>query len=212
MLLKCFTHMSANLENCNGHKTGKGQFSFQSQRRAMPKNVQTTIQLCSFHLLVRFCSKSFKLGFSNIWTENFQIYKLDLEKVDEPEIKLPTSVWSSKKGREFQKNIYSCFIDYAKAFECVVTTNCGKFLKRQEYQTTLPVSWETCMQAKKQQLDLEMKQMTDPNLKPVHCSMSCSTCCFLTCIQVSQETGKMVWYFHLFKNFPQLVVIHKILL
>ena len=44
--------------------------------------------------------------------------------------------WIVKKAREFQKNIYSCFIDYAKAFECVVTTNCGKFLKRQEYQTT----------------------------------------------------------------------------
>ena len=47
----------------SGHRTGKGQFSFQSQRKAMPKNVQTTVQLCSFHMLVRLCSKSFKLGF-----------------------------------------------------------------------------------------------------------------------------------------------------
>ena len=47
-----------------------------------------------------------------------------------------------------------------------------------------------------------------PSLEPVHCSMSCSNYCFLTCIQVSQEGGKMVWYFHLFKNFPHFVVIH----
>ena len=49
---------------------------------------------------------------------NFQMFKLDLEKAEEPEIKLPTSVGSSKKAREFQKNIYFCFIDYAKAFDC----------------------------------------------------------------------------------------------
>ena len=50
---------------------------------------------------------------------NFQMFKLVLEKSEEPEVKLPTSVESSKKAREFQKNIYFCFIDYAKAFDCV---------------------------------------------------------------------------------------------
>ena len=59
--------------------------------------------------------KSFKLGFSSTWTKNFQMYKLDLEKAEEPEIKLPASA-GSEKAREFQKNI--CFIDYAKAFDC----------------------------------------------------------------------------------------------
>ena len=49
----------------SGHRTGKGQFSFQSQRKAMPKNVQTTVQLHSFHMLVSVCSKSFELGFSS---------------------------------------------------------------------------------------------------------------------------------------------------
>ena len=47
-----------------------------------------------------------------------------------------------------------------------------------------------------------------PNLEPFHCSMSGSTCCFLTCIQVSQETGKVVWYPHLIQNFPEFVVTH----
>ena len=54
-----------------------------------------------------------------------QIFKLDLEKVEEPEIKLPSSVGSSKKKKGFQKNI--CFIDYAKAFDCVDHNKCGKF-------------------------------------------------------------------------------------
>ena len=67
-----------------------------------------------------------------------------------------------EKAREFQKNIYFCFIDYAKVFDCVdqFPTNCGKFLMRWEYQTTLPSSWEICMQVKKQLLELDMKQQT----------------------------------------------------
>ena len=60
------------------------------------------------------------------------------ETAEEPEIKLPTSTGSSKK-QEFQKNIYFCFIDYAKAFDCD-TRKCGKFFKRWEYQTTWPAS------------------------------------------------------------------------
>ena len=68
---------------------------------------------------------------------NFQMFKLVLEKAEEPEIKLPTSAgWFFEKGREFQKNIYLCFIDYAKAFDCVDHKNCGKFWKRWGYQTT----------------------------------------------------------------------------
>ena len=67
--------------------------------------------------------------------------------------------WIIKKAREFQKNIYFCFVDYAKAFDWI-TTNCGKFLKRWEHQTTWPASWETCMQVTKQQLELDMEQQT----------------------------------------------------
>ena len=60
---------------------------------------------------------------------NFQMFKLDLENAEEPEIKLPTSVGSSKKARKFQKNIYFCFIDYAKAFNCVDHNKLWKILK-----------------------------------------------------------------------------------
>ena len=68
--------------------------------------------------------------------------------------------WITEKAREFQKNIYFCFTDYAKAFVCVDHNNWGKFFKRWEYQTTLPASWEICMQVKKQQLELDMEQQT----------------------------------------------------
>ena len=86
------------------------------------------------------------------------MFKLDLEKGEEPEIKLPTSIGSSKK-REFQKNIYFCFIDYAKAFDCVDHNKLWKILKeRWESQTTWPASWEICMQVRKQELELDMEQ------------------------------------------------------
>ena len=68
--------------------------------------------------------------------------------------------WIIEKAREFQKNIYFCFIDYAKAFDSGITINCGKFWKRWEYQTTWPACWETCMQVRKQQLELDMEQQT----------------------------------------------------
>ena len=68
--------------------------------------------------------------------------------------------WIIEKTRELQKNIYFCFIDYAKPLTVWITINCGKFWKRWEYQTTWPASWEICMQVKKQQLELDMKQQT----------------------------------------------------
>ena len=66
--------------------------------------------------------------------------------------------WIMEKAREFQKNIYFCFIDYAKAFDCVDHNQLWKILKETEHQTTWPASWETYMQVRKQQLELDMKQ------------------------------------------------------
>ena len=109
--------MPENLENLAAAK-GKDQFSFQSQRRTMPKNVQITVQLHSFHMLARLWSNSFKLGFNSMWTKNFQMYKLVLEKAEEPEIKLPTSAGSQKRQENSKKN-YFYFIDYAIALDCV---------------------------------------------------------------------------------------------
>ena len=93
----------------------------------MPKNVQTIAQLHSSHTLAKKCSKSSKPDFNSTWTMNFQMFKLDSEKTEEPEIKLPTSIGSKKY--EFQKNMYFCFIDYVKAFDCVDHNKLWKILK-----------------------------------------------------------------------------------
>ena len=91
---------------------------------------------------------------------NFQKFKLALEKAEEPEIKLPTSLDHRKSKRVQKKTIYFCFIDYAKAFNCVDHNKLWKILKEIYYQTTWPASWEICMQVRKQQLELDMEQQT----------------------------------------------------
>ena len=90
---------------------------------------------------------------------NFLLFKLVLEKAEEPEIKLPTSSGSWKK-QEFQKNIYFCFIDYAKAFDCVDHSKLWKILKDMGIPDHLICSWDICMQVRKQQLELDMEQQT----------------------------------------------------
>ena len=91
------------------------------------------------------------------------MFKLDLEKTEEPEIKLP-AFWIIGKAREFQKNIYFCFIDFPKLFTMYITTNCGKFLKIWEYQTTQAAYWEMCTLVRKQQLELDIEQQTGSKL------------------------------------------------
>ena len=93
-----------------------------------------------------------------MWTKNFQMFKLDLEKAEEPD-QVASICWITEKAREFQKNTYFFFIDYIKAFVWI-TTNCGKFFKRWEYQTAWPVSCEISMQVRKQQLELDIEQKT----------------------------------------------------
>ena len=90
---------------------------------------------------------------------NFQIFKLDLEEAEEPEIKLPTSVGSLKK-QELQKTSISALLTMPKPLTMWATRNHGKYSKRWEYQATWPASWEICMQVKEQQLELDMEQQT----------------------------------------------------
>ena len=75
--------------------------------------------------------------------------------------------WVIQKAREFQKNIYVFFIDYANDYAVWITIKCGKLWNRWEYQTTLPASWETCVQVKKLQLALDMEQQTGSKLRKV---------------------------------------------
>ena len=129
MLLKCCTqYVSKFGKLSSGHRTGKGQFSFQSQRKAMPKNVQITIQLHSFHMLARLCSKSIKLDFSNMWTESFDV-QAGFRKGRGSRDQIANICWIIEKAREFQENIYFCFIDHSKAFDWVDHNKLWKILK-----------------------------------------------------------------------------------
>ena len=87
------------------------------------------------------------------------MFELVLEKAEEPEI-IANICWIIEKAREFQNNIYFCFIDYAKACDCVDHNKLWKILKGWEYKTSWPASWETYMQVRKQQLELDMEQQT----------------------------------------------------
>ena len=161
MLWKCCTQYASKFGKLSsGHRTGKGQYSFQSQRKGMPKNAQTTAQLHSSHMLVKECSKFSKPGFSNTWTVNFQMFKLVLEKAEEPQIKLPTSAGSSKKQESSPKTSISALLTMPKPLTVWITINCGRCWKRWEYQTTWPASWEICMQVRKQQLELNIEKQT----------------------------------------------------
>ena len=130
MLWKCCTQYASKFGKLSiGHRTGNGQFSFQSQRKAMPKNAQTTTQLHWSHMLVKECSKFSKPGFSNTWTVTFLTFKLVLEKAEEPEIKFPTSSGSWKKQESSRKTSFSALLTMPKPLTVWITINCGKFLK-----------------------------------------------------------------------------------
>ena len=91
-------------------------------------------------MLERICSKSFKLGFSSTWTKNFQMHTLAFKEAEEPEIKLQTFVGSWRKQESSRKTSTFVSLTTLKPLTVWITTNCGKFFRRGENQTTLPVS------------------------------------------------------------------------
>ena len=127
MLLKCYTQYASKFGKfSSGHRTGKGQFSFQSQRKAMLKNVQITAQLHSSHILAKECSKFSQATLQQYVNRELPDTQGGFRKGRGTRDQIANICWIMEKAREFQKNIYFCFIDYAKAFDWT-TINCGKF-------------------------------------------------------------------------------------
>ena len=159
MLWKCCTQYANKFGTLSsGHRTGKGQFSFQSQRKGNAKD-------CSNYRTIALISHASKVMLKILqarlqWIVNFQMFKLVLGKAEEPEIKFPTSTGSWKKQESSRKTSISALLTMPKLLTVWITINCGKFWKRWEYHTTWPPSWETCMQVRKQQLELYMEQQT----------------------------------------------------
>ena len=111
-----------------------------------------------------------------MWTVNFQISKLDLEKTEEPEIKFPTSTGSSKKQESSRKTSISALLTMPKPLIVWLTTNCGKFFKRWEYQPTWPASWEICMQVNREQWKLSISIIACPKKCLCMCAKSLQSC------------------------------------
>ena len=123
------------------------------------------------------------------------MFNLDLEKAEEPETKLPTSVGSLKKQENSRKTSTSASVCYSKAFSCVDHNNLWKILKEIGIPAILPASWEICMQVKKQQFETYMEQRTGSKLgKKYNKAIYCHPI-YLTYIQ-STSHKMMVWLNH----------------
>ena len=135
MLLKCCTQYASKFGKLSsGHRTGKGQFSFQSQRKAMPKNVQTTAQLYSFHMLVMF--KILQARLQQYVNRELPDVQPGFRKGRGTRDQIANTAGSLKKQESSRKTSISALLTRPKPLTVWITTNCGKFLKRWEYQTT----------------------------------------------------------------------------
>ena len=125
--------------------------------------------------------------------ENFQMFNLDLEKSEEPEIKLAVFIEYHRKSKRIPEKKTSTSLSTLKSLTVWIITNCKKFLKRWEYQTTLTASWDPCMQVRKQQLELDMEELTGSKLgkeyiKTVYCHPA-----YLTYMQVDHAKYGAGW-------------------
>ena len=159
MLWKCCTQYANKFGKLSsGHRTGKGQFSFQSQRKAKEYSNDCTIALISHASKVML----------KILQDRFQQYvNCELPHVQAcfrkgrgTRDQIANILWSLKKQESSRKTSISALLTMPKPLTVWITITCGKFWKRWEYQTTWPASSEICMQVRKQQLEMDMEQLT----------------------------------------------------
>ena len=162
MLWKCCTQYASKFgKHSSGHRTEKGQFSFQSQRKAVPK------RMCKLPHHWTLCSHASKVMLK-ILQARLQQYvnrelpgiQADFRKGRGTRDQIANIRWIIGKAREFQKTSISALLTRPKPLTMSITINCGKFWRKWEYQTTWPASWKICMQVRKQQLELDMEQQT----------------------------------------------------
>ena len=130
ILWKCYTQYARKIEKfSSGLRTGKGQFSFQSQRKAMPKNIQTTALLSHTNKVIL---KILQARFQQCVNWELPDVQAGFRKGRGTRDQIANIHWIIEKAREFRKNIYFCFTDYAKAFDCVYHNKLWKILKKME--------------------------------------------------------------------------------
>ena len=157
MLWKCCTQYAIKFGKfSSGHRTGKGQFSFQSQRKTMPKNAQTTAQLHLSHMIVML--KILQTRLQQYMNCELTYIQAGFWKGRGTRDQIANIHWITEKAKEFQKNIYFCLLTMPNPLTVWITTNCGKFFKRWEYQTTwLPPEKSVCSSRSKLELDMEQQ-------------------------------------------------------
>ena len=151
MLWKCCTQYASKFGKLSsGHRTGKGQFSFQPPKKGNAKE-------CSNYLTIALISHASKVVLKILQARLQQYVNCELSDVQAGFRKgrgtrnqIAYICWIIKKMREFQKKSTSVLWTVPKPLTVWLTINCGKFWKRWEYQTTWPASWKICMQVKKQ--------------------------------------------------------------
>ena len=162
MLLKCWIKYVSEFGRLHsGHRTGKGQLSFQSQRKAMPKDCPNycTISLISHAGKVRF--KILQARLQQYVNRELPDVLAGFRKGRGTRDQIANICWIMKKQESSRKTSISALLTMPKPLTVWITINCGKFWKRWEYQIIWPASWEICMQVRKQQLELDMEQQTD---------------------------------------------------
>ena len=158
MLWKCCIQYVSKFEKLiSGHRTGKSQFLFQSQREAMTKNVQT-IALISHASKVML--KILQARLQQYMNHELPDCQDGFRKGRGPGDQIANIRWIIKKKQETSRKTSTALLTTPKPLTVWITTNCGKFFKRWECQTTWPASWEICVQVKKQHLEPDMEQQT----------------------------------------------------
>ena len=176
MLWKCCTQYASKFGTLSsGHRTGKGQFSFQSQRKAMPKNVQTTAQLHSSHTLVMF--KILQARFQQYVNRELPDVQAGFRKVRGTRDQMANISWIFKKSKRVPKKHLLLLYWLCQSLWLCGSQQTEKLFKRWEYQTTWPAFWETSLQVKKQQSEPDIEQWTGSKLgkeyvKAVYCHPS----------------------------------------
>ena len=161
----CIQYVSKSGRPSSGHRTGKGQSSYQFSKQVVPKNVLTIGQLHSSPMLVRSCLKSCMLGFSIMVNQELPDVQAGFRKGRGTRDQIANIRWIIEKQGNFRKSSISVSSTMIKPLTVWIMTNCEKLLERWGYQTTSPVSWETCMQVKKQQLEPCMEQLIGSRLR-----------------------------------------------
>ena len=159
MLWKCCNRYASKFRRLSsGHRTGKGQFSFPKKGNAKESSNYRTIALISHASKVML--KILQARFQQYVNSELPDFHAGFRKARGTSDQISNILWSLKKRENSRKTSTFALLTTPKPLTVWITTNCRKFFKRWEYQTTWPASWETYMQARKQQLELDMEQQT----------------------------------------------------